>query len=84
MPSIPYVCDQCGAVKNKYVSKPKDIQTHIPCECGSLLKRQLSGFVGKSSVFTVDQGLPRAVEVNLEVIHSNKERSKKGENRGDW
>ena len=86
MPRIRYLCskDSCKAEIYLFIPTVKDIQREIMCtKCRSPAKRQLSAPASKS-VFTVDNGVQaKAVELDMQVIESNKERSKKGENRGD-
>ena len=86
MPSIKYVCssDTCKKEFFSFYPLKSTISDVKSCpSCGSSSKRQLGSSAVKS-VFTVDNGYQtRAVELDLNVIESNKDRSKKGYNRGD-
>ncbi len=83
MPRIRYLCE-CGKEFHYVYQDSKSIQKTMDCpSCAKLAKRQLSA-ASTTSKFMVDNGLmARAVEIDMAVIESNKERSKKGYNRGD-
>lgn len=86
MPSIKYLCgsDTCKKEFYSFYPSKSNISNTKSCPvCNGSATRQLGASAVKS-VFTVDNGYQaRAVELDLNVIESNKERSKKGYNRGD-
>jgi len=77
MPLIHYLCG-CNHSVKKFHRQVTDIPACVVCEkCGKQAKKMLSA-PSSASKITVDNGVQaRAVEINLEVIESNKERSTK-------
>lgn len=86
MPLVNYQCQnpECKMHFGFFYKTAKAIEKHIACKfCGSLSKRSLSAPTN-TSLITVDNGVQaNAVEIDLDMIEKLKERSDKGENRGD-
>lgn len=82
MPIIAYACED-KHVSKKYHRQAKEAPVSLTCECGKVSKRQLS-MPSSASKVTIDNGFQsRAVEVNMDVIESNKERSTKDYTKED-
>jgi len=84
MPRIDYLCSGCKKAFKKYFSKSGAITDKIKCKfCTEEADRQLSAPSSKSTM-TLDNGVQgRATEIMHDIIDLNKERDKKGYNRGD-
>lgn len=77
MPLIPYVCPNGHRASKMYKFRPDAPVTLACTECAETMKRAF-GTPSSTSVVTVDNGIQaKAVEVNLEVVESNKENAKK-------
>ena len=77
MPLINFNC-QCKHSESKFYRSGKDAPSSLVCpKCNLEMKRGLAA-PSSSSIIKVDNGVQaKAVEVNLELIEANKERSTK-------
>jgi hypothetical protein len=84
MPLVRYTCsDQnCNTSFPILYRSGKDVKDTVPCKnCGKESKRVLSAPTSSSKI-TIDNGQPRAVEVNANIIELQEDRIKPP-NRGD-
>jgi len=84
MPLVRYICsDQnCNTSFPILYRSGKDVKDNVPCKkCGKESKRILSAPTSSSKI-TIDNGQPRAVEVNANIIELQEDRIKPP-NRGD-
>jgi len=77
MPLINYLCE-CNHSVSKFFRQVKDSPAFFSCtKCGKDAKKILMA-PNSTSVLTVDNGVQaRAVEVNLEIVESIKDRANK-------
>jgi hypothetical protein len=77
MPIIAYSCE-CGTIMKKFYRMAKSAPSCFSCnKCDKIAKKILSA-PSSSSIIVVDNGIQaKSVEVNMEIIESNKERSEK-------
>ena len=77
MPLINYICE-CKNSEKKFFRRAKDAPAFFVCKkCGLNAKKSLSS-PSSSSIVSIDNGVQaKSVEVNLEVVALNEERSTK-------
>lgn len=84
MPLIKYLCSdkECNESFPIFYKSGKGVKDTAPCrKCGKEAKRVLSAPTS-SSIMVIDNGQPKAVEVNTKIIELQEDRIKPP-NRGD-
>jgi putative FmdB family regulatory protein len=84
MPRIEYACTKCKRIFKRFFSKASSIVDTTECKfCKEEAERILSAPTTKSTM-VIDNGLQgRKTEIIHDIVEMNKERDKKGYNRGD-